>query len=387
MKHIFILSVAAAALMAVSCKKEISNNAATSVTNANASLSTGTSDHEGDVYVLNNSRIDNKVVHYIRSSDGMLVKEKSYSTGGIGSGFPLGSQGAVCLSSDHHWLFAVNPHSNDISAFMVTESGLQLTDRVSSNGVNPVSLAQYGDRLYVLNTEAALNGRVAGYTISASGKLTMIANSAMDINHDKNNPAEIAFNNDGTALLITLKRSQQIVSSMLDAHGVPGVWNSTTSAGIEPFGFAVGEGDNLYVAEAFAGAEGMSTVSSYHVNSSAVVSVVSPLVQNHQTASCWLTLTHDYKYAYVSNTGSSTISAYTISHDGSLALINNDGVTAMSGTAPIDADISWDSKYLYVLNADDKNIRAFSINASNGALTEIGDFGDLLHNAAGLAAK
>src|SRR6266545_5439775 len=92
------------------------------------------------VYALTNAAGANAVAIYARAADGTLTWLGSVATGGSGAGSSLGSQGAVALSDDGRWLFAVNAGSNDISAFQVTESGLALTSRVASGGIRPISV-------------------------------------------------------------------------------------------------------------------------------------------------------------------------------------------------------------------------------------------------------
>ena len=73
----------------------------------------------------------------------------------------------------------------------------------------------------------------------------------------------------------------------------------TPDVGSEPFGFAVDDAGYIYVSEASHGAAGKATVSSYSVNNSGNVSTEDPLKKNMQTASCWVVLSKDYKYPYV----------------------------------------------------------------------------------------
>jgi hypothetical protein len=71
----------------------------------------------GTLYTLSNAASGNEVLAYDRSADGSLSFQRSYSTGGLGSGAGLGSQSSVILSKNHQWLFAVNAGSNEISVF------------------------------------------------------------------------------------------------------------------------------------------------------------------------------------------------------------------------------------------------------------------------------
>jgi 6-phosphogluconolactonase len=107
----------------------------------------------GAVYALTNAPTGNEVVVWNRADDGSLTPAGSYATGGLGSGAGLGSQGAIILSEDNRWLFAVNAGSNDISSFQVEGQGLKLISRVASGGTLPTSLTVYDDLLHLLNAD------------------------------------------------------------------------------------------------------------------------------------------------------------------------------------------------------------------------------------------
>jgi hypothetical protein len=72
-------------------------------------------------------------------------------------------------------------------------------------------------------------------------------------------------------------------------------------------------------------------------------------------AACWVVNTNNRsfpsQYSYITNTGSATISGFKIGTDGSLTLLDADGVTAAmpTGGDPLDMALSSDSKYLYAL--------------------------------------
>ena len=73
----------------------------------------------GAVYTMTNAAAGNSVVAFRRGSDGTLEPAGAFSTGGQGTGAGLGSQGALILSPDSQWLFAVNAGSNSLSSFAV----------------------------------------------------------------------------------------------------------------------------------------------------------------------------------------------------------------------------------------------------------------------------
>ncbi len=103
----------------------------------------------------------------------LFPKKTMVSTGGLGSGAGLGSEGSVTLSANGRWLFVVNAGSNQISAFSVRENGLTLTDVVDLGGLMPISLTVRGSLVYVLN--AGGSGNITGFRLRAHGKLAPLA--------------------------------------------------------------------------------------------------------------------------------------------------------------------------------------------------------------------
>src|SRR5208282_2867512 len=96
------------------------------------------------------------------------------ATGGTGTGAGLASQGAVELSEDGTWLYAVNAGSNDISIFRVGR-GLTLTSRFASGGTTPISLTVHDHLLYVLNTGGT--GNISGFALDSRGGATALKGS------------------------------------------------------------------------------------------------------------------------------------------------------------------------------------------------------------------
>jgi len=133
----------------------------------------------GAVYTANNSTEANEVFAYRRAANGVLTYIGTYETGGRGSGGaidPLQSQNSILLSSDHHFLFVVDSGSGDITVFEVlSDGGLHRLSRTPSHGGFPVSLAFWGNLLYVLNSGGA--GNVSGFRVFPNGELHAIAGS------------------------------------------------------------------------------------------------------------------------------------------------------------------------------------------------------------------
>src|SRR5262249_57348100 len=160
------------------------------------------------------------------------------------------------------------------------------------------------------------------------------------------------------------------------------------SSGETPFGFEFGRRGVLVVSEAFGGAPGAGAVSSYRLSDAADLTLVSASVPDHQAAPCWVVITADGRTAFVSNTGSDTISAYHINRDGSLELLNKNGVAASTGegSMPIDMALSRHSRFLYALDSGTAAISAFRV-LPGGGLDELPGVGSLPPHTVGLAAR
>lgn len=172
----------------------------------------------------------------------------------------------------------------------------------------------------------------------------------------------------------------------VNSHGLPGARMSIASNGPTPFGFSFGLRDQLFVSEAFGGAANASAISSYTANADGTLSLISGSVPTTETAACWVIVTRNGRFAYTTNTGSGSISGYSINHNGQLTLLDADGRTAVTGagSAPIDLALSLDN-VLYSLDSGDHKISAFQVHA-DGSLEPLGSV-PAPPTANGLAAR
>lgn len=341
-------------------------------------------DGPGAVFVLSNATSGNAVLVFPRKSDGTLSAPASYSTGGLGTGGGLGNQGAVVLTDNGRLLYAVNAGSDEISAFRVTRAGLRHLGNVSSGGDEPISVTVHRRLLYVLNDGASPN--VSGFRIGPRGRLTPIAGSTLGLSGaGVPNAAQLGFSPDGSRLVVTEKATNQLTTYAVLDDGTLSAPTAQTSAGPTPFGFAFDRRGTLIVSEAFGGAPDASVLSSYRP-SGAGWAPVSPLTATMETAACWVVVTPNGRFAFETNTGSNTVSAFRIGQDGSLTLLHADGVAATTGAGPIDMDVSVNGRFLYTLNGAGGSISAFRIGA-DGGLDPLGTTPGLPAGANGLAAR
>ena len=174
----------------------------------NSPLSATSDNSPGAVYSLMNQASGNAVAVFDRSADGSFVAAGSVATGGTGTGAGLGSQGALTLSDDGRWLFAVNAGSNDVSAFRVSPQGISLTSRTTSGGTVPISVTVHGNLVYVLNAGGA--GNISGFTLDQQGILAPLASSTRPLSASGVGPAQVSFSPDGRALVVTEKATSRI---------------------------------------------------------------------------------------------------------------------------------------------------------------------------------
>lgn len=258
----------------------------------------------GAVYTMSNATTGNEIIVFDRLSDGRLVSAGSVPTGGTGTGGGLGNQGALTLTRSERWLLAVNAGSDTVSVLEVRQRGLRLRDVEPSGGVQPVSVTEHRGLVHVLN---AGSDSISGFVLGRHGRLHPLANSTRPLSGAGTGPAQISFSPDGDVLVVTEEATNKIVTFEIDRDRLPGPARVQNSNGQTPFGFAFGKRDQLFVSEAFGGAENASATSSYEVDRNGVLITISASVATNQTANCWVAVTPNGRFAYVTNTGSGSI--------------------------------------------------------------------------------
>lgn len=346
----------------------------------------------GAVYVLNN-QVSNAIAVFTRAPDGTLTAAGMFTTGGAGNPVaqpgdpptdPLASQGSLILG-DNQLLFAVNAGSNEISVLRIEKSSLTLVDKVSSGGLRPISLTLHENLLYVLNEGGDPN--ITGFTVGDDGSLTPLANSTRPlIGSTGADPAQVGFSADGSLLTVTEKLGNRIDTYTVGADGTPSAPIANPSSGLTPFGFAFRDDGVLVVSEAFGGVPNQGKASSYSAPAGGLLSVISPSVPDLQTAACWVEISNNGKLVFVSNTGSSAISSYSLNDSGVLSLLHSVAGNTGAGSTPIDVALNNSSRYLYVTDNGLQMVHSFAVN-KDGSLTPIDNDGGLPFGVQGIVAR
>ena len=339
------------------------------------------------VWVQTNEVNGNQIVVYDRASDGTLSQAGTYATGGDGGiaapgneSDHLASQGSLVYDSGHSVLIAVNAGSDTVTTFKVHGDRLQGRKIVSSGGQFPASIAVHGRLVYVLN--AGGPGIVQGYWIRGH-HLRPIAGPARSLGLANGNPpnflsspGQVGFSPNGRKLLVTTKTS----GSHVDVFRVrrdgtlsptPVVNDSATPV---PFAFTFTPEGRLAAGEA-----GASSLTTYDLNGDGTLGDPRSATDG-QTALCWIVRAGGFYY--VSNTGSSNVSSFTVGADGTPSLLA--AVAGTTNTGNIDLTVS--GRYLYAQTGLAGTIDGFHIN-SDGSLTAIGSVTGLPVGQEGIASN
>ena len=331
--------------------------------------------HAGYVYVDDNTTGVNTIAGFRQRADGTLVPlpGSPFLAGGAGTGSGLASQGAIQVSSDRHYVLAVDARSNQISILRIRRhGGLRLVDVASSGGVTPVSVTEHDGLVYVANAGAG-GSSYAGFTLSPSGHLSPLAGSRFAL-PDSAQPGDVLFNSTGTHLVGSRVGTSQIDSFRVGRYGrlIPAPGSPFTAQGAGPFGseFRPTDPTQLFVSNAHDG-PGKGTVSAFNVaRDGTLTPVASSPFADLQTAPCWVEISHDGRFLFTVNTAADTISRYAIAPGGALTLLGSTPVVGGSGTGSVDARLSRDGRTLYVNESRIAALGEFAV--SGGQLTPLG---------------
>jgi 6-phosphogluconolactonase len=317
----------------------------------------------GAVYSQTNAAPVNEVVVFARAARGTIREIQRVPTGGAGAtstppfAFPItDSQGAVELTADRRLLFAVNAGSDTISSFRVGPRGtLTLVDQEASGGRLPVSVDSSRGVLYVLNE---LSGTIGGFYYNSNGYMVPIPGSTESLSTPGPNgiSAQVGFDARGRGLTVTLRGTNTIDTFALGADDTPGPVRSNPSTGPTPFGFAYDRRNTLVVANAGVVGNPPNPMdpSQFVGSGSSYRNASGELTPRDVTAAdgratCWVVITRNGRYAFMTNTLSSSVSRFLITRSQQLRRLGTTATTSQGGAA--DMAFSRDDRYLYVLSA------------------------------------
>jgi hypothetical protein len=236
---------------------------------------------------------------------------------------------------------------------------------VSSGGTFPVSIAERGALVYVLN--ALGGGSVQGF-VSIFGHLFPLPGSNRALGLDPNaspqfvnTPGQVAFSPDGRQLLVTTKANGNDIDvfSVGPFGGLSATPVVNSEPGTVPFAISFGPSGTLAIAEA-----GTNAVATFGLAAGGSLTQISS-VATGQSATCWLTA--DRGVFFADNAGSGSVSEVAATAAGDLSLVG----TAATDPGSVDSALSPDSAHLYVQTGESGVVDEFQV-GSGGALTKIG---------------
>jgi 6-phosphogluconolactonase (cycloisomerase 2 family) len=337
----------------------------------------------GHVYVNDNTAGTNSIGGFEQHADGSLtpLTGSPFAAGGAGTGTIVGSQGSLQVTTDGRYVLAADAGSNQISVLQVEADGALTPvagSPVSSGGIEPVSIAIHGGLVYVANEGNGVSGsNYTGFTLNDGGQLSPLSGSTVSLPVTAL-PGDILFNPTGKNLIgievgTTDPSTFRIDSFQVGADGrlTPAVNSPFAAEAAGPFGseFSPTSPHHLYVSNAHGGA-GNGSVSAFSVTPNAKLSPIgaSPYADG-QTAPCWVEISHDGRYLFAVNTGSTTISSYRILANGTLRYLSSTPFNSGVGIRPFDARLDVGGQNLYVVDAAIPAVSGFAV--TGGTLTEL----------------
>jgi len=340
------------------------------------------------LFVQTNQPSGNQIVVYDRHRDGKLAYRATYATGGNGGSAdgavsdPLASQGSLVTAGGGRLLLAVNAGSDTVSVFRISGDHLSLRQVIASGGSFPASIAVHGQLVYVMNSGGA--GTLTGYRL-AGDKLHPIQGSARTLGLANTtppnfvmSPGQVGFSPDGSRLIVTTKASGSTIDVWNVHHdgrlSQTATMNASTSP--VPFAFTFDRHGRLITVEA-----AMGQLSTYALNPDGTTSGIGTTTPSGQTALCWIASARGYYYG--TNTGSDTISSFTVDGSGMPTLVAAAAATTDGG--PTDMVTSRDQRFLYVQAGAAGVVDVFRVHG-DGSLTMTSSVTGLPTGIEGIAA-
>ena len=347
---------------------------------------------------------DNLVVQYLRNTDGTLTAMAPVKTGGKGTNGvnyfmgntvapdALTSNHSVVVTDDGKQLFVANAGDNTVSVFTIAPTGgLTLLGVSSTGGIRPTSLAFNNGVLYVTHQQGV--NELGAYRVGADGKLTQLGSYAV-LQQDAL-PTEVSISPDHKFVVVNgflssltpVTPGNTLLAFAINSDGTLGKPVNSATVGVGPFGGVFGHGAqaNVYLTADAAG----TTASAYNLTAGGSFSSLgAPITVTGQKAPCWIAITPDNRFVYVSN-GSGAVSQFSLDATGHLTLVNaaaavEPAIAAGASSFAADAWVSPDGKFLYQDFAGNDKIVVYAI-GSDGSLKRSGE--QIVHSKSGISLQ
>jgi hypothetical protein len=334
----------------------------------------------GHVYLDGNTVGENTIAAYDRAPNGSLTPTPGspFAIGGAGLGAGLGSQGAIQLADHGRFVLAADAGSNQISVLRVNSDG-SLTPTAgspfASDGVKPVSIAVHDNLVYVANDgNSTTSANYTGFYLTPFGQLIHLPFSTVQAPGAANDLGDVLFNSTGTNLVGTEVASSQIDSFRVHPFGylsaAPG--SPYPGQGLGAFGsaFSPTVPNQLFVTNPHNVGNDVGTVSAFNVaGDGRLFSIGNSPTADLQNGPCWVAVAPNGRFVFVVNTGSGSVSRFSVGFAGNLTLLGTSPVNDNGGVGGTDAAISPDGQNLYINETAAHGVAEMTVNGGN--LTEL----------------
>jgi Lactonase, 7-bladed beta-propeller len=376
----------------------------------------------GHLYMQTNE-VRNCVVHYRRSADGTITEMERIPTGSSGSGAfspiyqidrpnDFEGAGSLILTPDRRFLFTTNAGDNSVSSFAVGDDGqLTLLDvEPTGNAVagrcgtaDSLAYAPSSGTLFVVHAfgpdhvrlmsvdgQGKLTARTERYTVNTQHKTDRVTTMAVLSPDERFLLVGTIFderpsvNPDGTPkyVIANAQDPDGLVVFPVRGDGTLGAPSFHDGGGAVPFymAFLHGRPDRFIIGTAIGNGCVMGSI-----DADGKIAI-GPLVPIDTSAGkpselCWVAITPDDRWAFVSNFGYSNLSSYRIdgtelavAWDPACPAVPGDGTfRAFNGTVSSGPSDSWmtpDGAYLYQIYGNASRLVGYAIHPE-GSLEEI----------------
>jgi 6-phosphogluconolactonase (cycloisomerase 2 family) len=292
-----------------------------------------------------------------------------------GSPFAVGTAPvSVTVDPSGRFVYVASTNSNNVSAFIINPSTGALTPVPGSPfpaGLGPIAATVDPSGRFLYVSDSSSSDGVSAFTISqSSGFLTTIPGSPFATG---TGPGPVAVDPTGRFAYIPNFNSNTVAAFTIDAStGALTAVGLPVAAGTEPDWIAIDPtGKFAYVTNNIS-----NDVSAFTIDpSTGALAAVGPPV-GAGTNPVWVTVDPSGQFAYVANFSSNNVSAFAInSSTGALTALPQGPVAARS--APDSVAITGGNpltsapQFAYVSNNGTNSVSAFTINAGTGALTTV----------------
>jgi 6-phosphogluconolactonase (cycloisomerase 2 family) len=278
------------------------------------------------------------------------------------------SQGTALVSSVPKYAYAANA-GGGVSQYTIGADGslAPIGTGTVSAGSNPnsVTVDPSGQFAYVANYGG---DNVSQYTIGADGSLAPIGTGTVSAGSA---PSSVTVDPSGRYVYVANYGDNTISQYTIGADGsLAPIGTGTVSASTAPFSVTVDpSGRYAYVANF-----GDGTVSQYTIGADGSLAPIGTGTVSAGSAPSSVTVDPSGRYVYVANNANNNVSQFTIGTDGSLTAMTT--ATVSAGTAPNSVTVDPSGKFAYVANYDVANSGSSTVSqytiGADGSLTPIG---------------